>query len=829
MNPLLFSLRNFWRELKSGEVAVLMLALTIAVGAVSAVGFVTDRVGEAVARQAGESLAADLVVVSRNEISDDYVRFGAQQGLRTARVLVFPSVATTETRSNLAEIRAVSDGYPLRGRVRLAETPYGPGRPVDAIPPRGEAWLESRLFGALDVALGDTIKVGELNLRVTGVLEYVPDQGWNFVDIAPTLLVNRADMPASGLLGPGSRVTHRLLFAGDSGSVAALREQLEARLQTGQRLEDIRDGRPEMRRAVERADRFLGLAALVSVLLSAAAIAMAARRYAARETDGVAILKCLGARRRTILGVHALQMLWIGLAGGFAGVTLGFGAQAVLIWLVQDLLAQQLPAPGMLPGLVAAGMGLLILGGFGLPPILQLGRTPPIRVLRRELGPPPLPATAVYLVALLTVVALLFWRTGDALLTGYVLGGALGGVLLLAGGAWLLVWALGRLRGKVGVAGRYGVANIVRRGRESIAQVVAFGLGILVLLLLSLVRTDLLDGWRATLPPDAPNQFLINIQPDETAGVRGFFASHDIAPPQLYPMVRARLAAINGTPVEAVEFPGNRGRWFVERDHNLSWADEFPAGNTLTTGEWWQGEPATPEISLEADVARDYGFELGDRLTFNVAGEDITATLTSLREIAWDSFHPNFFIVFSPGALQDYPATYITSFHLPHAQTPLLLELVRAYPSVTVFDLGAIIQQVRTVMDQATLAVEYVFIFTLAAGLVVLLAAVQSTREERLFESAMLRTLGASRRVVFAGVAAEFTLLGLLAGLLAAITASAVGYLLATQVFELAWQANPWLWAGGAVIGTLLVGITGVLATRRVVTHPPLAVLRRDT
>lgn len=826
------SLRSVRRALKAGDLTVLLLALCIGVGSMSAVGLATDRVSQAVERRASESLAADLVVRSRDTLPDDYEQQARAAGLRTAGTLEFPSMISAGEQSRLAQIQGVTPAYPLRGRLRVAPEPFAAGEPVGAIPEPGTVWLESRLFATLEIQPGDEVSIGRARLTARRVLEHRPDQGFEFVDIAPAALMNIEDIEATGLLGPASRVSYRLLVAGERDALTQFRETLEPALQPGERIRGIRDGQGRLTRSLERADRFLGLAALVAVLLSAVAIAMATRRYCARETDSVAVLKCLGLSRARVTVLHGLNLLWTGLAGCAAGVLLGYATQAGLVGLLGEWLPVDLPGPAVMPAAAAACMGMLVLAGVGVPPVLQLGRTPPLRVLRREVTAPPPSALLVATLALGALVALLLWRTGDLVLSAYVLGGAAGGALLLSLGAWLLVRGLQPLRANAGTAVRFGLANIARRGPESIAQIVAFGVGLLALLLLMVIRGDLLEAWRASVPEDAPNHFLINIQPDEREGVREFFAQRGLGQPELFPMVRARLVRINGEPAAEHSFPEpDEGRWFVERQQNLSWASELPAGNTVTAGRFRGGTPegdGLPPVSLDQDVAGDLGVGVGDTLSFDVAGETIQSEITSLRRIRWDSFHPNFFVLFTPGVLESYPANWMTSLHIPRERTSELMELVRRYPSVTVIDVGSILRQIRRVMDQAVVAVEYVFAFTLAAGIVVLLAAVQASREARRFESALLRTFGATRGKVFAAVAAEFAVVGMLAGLLASAGATITSWLLATRVFELDWQMNYLLWPASVLGGAVLVGITGLLATRRVVGQSPLLVLNRQ-
>lgn len=829
MNPLVLALRQLRREWRSGELAVLIAALVIAVGALSSVSFATDRVRQSVERRAAESLAADVVIRARRDIPENLAEAARERGLAVARVLEFPSVVTTAERGQLAEIRAVTDGYPLRGQLEVSERAYGPAAPTNALPGPGEVWAEPRLVGALGIDTGDEVRVGAKTFTLTRVIAFAPDQGFSFVEIAPMLVLRMDELEGTGLLGPASRVSHRLLVAGERGAIDDYKAAIEDALEPGLRLLDIRDARPELVSAIERADRFLNLAALVAVPLAGIAIAMAARRYASRETDTVAILKCLGASRRDVLWGYLAQLLIIAVAAGLAGLVLGYGAQAVLLYLVRDIIGEALPAASLAPAPWSLALGVIVLAGFGLPPVLGLARTAPIRVLRRDLGGVPVAGWLVYAVAIAAVALILVTQTGDLKLAAYVLGGAAGGALLLGAGAAALVFALNRVRSGVGVAWRFGVASIARRRRDSIVQVMAFGLGMLVLLLLAVVRTDLLESWRAMLPADAPNHFMINIQPDETAGVRDFFRERSVEPPELRGMVRARLSAINGTPITEIDFSAEgRSQRFAEREQNLSWTGELASSNTIVAGEWWTpDEYGEHLVSLEEEAAERLGVGLGDELTFDVAGTPLAVTVDSIRHIEWDSFQPNFFMLLPPELIENYPATFIGSLYLPPERAPMLLELVRQYPSVTVIDLDAIMAQVKSVMDQAALAVEYVFLFTLAAGVLVLLAAVQATRDERRFESAMLRTLGARRSTVFAGVVAEFTLLGLLAATLAVVGAAGAGWLLATEVFELDYRTSPGVWLTGLVAGTLFVGATGVLATRRVVRQPPLLTLRQ--
>ena len=829
MPSLAFALRNLLRDLKSGELAVLVLALLVAVAALTAVGFFTSRIGLAVERQAGEVLAADLRLQSARPISEAYATEATRRGLRVARIESMPSVVFAGQESSLIALRAVGDGYPLRGRLKTTDAPFGTGVVTDDIPAPGEAWADSRLLAKLGATVGSSLTVGAAEVRVTRVLDYRPDQGGGFADLSATLMINRADLPATQLVQPGSRVSRAMLFAGQPGPIDEFREWLDARKARGERVQSIADASPQIRASADRAGRFLSLSSLVSVLLAAIAVAMAAQRYARRHLDTVALMKCMGAPQRFVLAQTLLQLVVIAVVTSVIGTAIGYVAQAGIAWLLRDLLRGDLPPPSADAFVLGIVTAVVVLVGFALPPLLRLKRVPPARVLRRDLEPPPLRYSVVYGLAIGAVLALLYWIVRDPTLVGYVAGGLGATFLLLAVAGWLLVRALAPFRSGVGVAWRYGLANIARRGRDSIVQIVAFGLGFMVLLLLGLVRDDLLRDWQRSLPVDAPNYFMINIRPDEGAAVQGFFASAGLPATELVPMLRARLTAINAVPVERITFEGDRANEFVEREANLSWAAELAEGNKIEAGQWWRAQHSgEPEISVEIEYAERLGLKLGDTLTYDVAGEAVAGRITSLRSVRWDTFKPNFFVVFSPGALENATGTLITSVHVESQQRPVLVDLVRQFPEVTIIDIEALLAQVRDVMNKASLAVQYVFLFTLAAGVMVLLAAVQASREERRYESAMLRTLGATRSVVFQGVAAEFIVLGALAGLLAAAGATGVGYVLATRVFDLQFAPNPWVWLVGVGGGALLVGVAGILAARSVVSHPPMQALRAD-
>lgn len=820
----LTTLRRDWR---GGELTVLAVALVVAVASVASVGFFTSRIERVMQMQASELMAADLVVTSRAPLPEGYATEAGARGLAVAHTLTFRSVIVVGAATELVELKAVGAGYPLRGTLRTAAAPFAAERAESGGPAPGEVWVETRLLQALGVAVGERVQVGELEVKLGRVLAYEPDRGGEVFAIAPRLMMSLDDVPATGLIAPGSRVSYNLLLAGPRQAVAEYRDWLNGRLVPGTSLQGIEDARPELRTALERASQFLGLAALVSVIVSGVAVAIAARRFALRRWDVAAIMRCLGATQGLVLRIYAFELLFLGLLAGLTGAALGYLAQELLAGVLGQLFAASLPPPGLRPVLPALATGLVVLAGFGLPPVLRLGQVPPLRVLRRDLAPWPGMPAGLYVAAVAAVAALMLWYAGDARLTAWIVGGSLVTVVLLAGLAWGMVRLLDRLRGRVGVAWRFGLANIARRGGTSVVQTVALGLGIMVLLVLTLVRTELLESWRDSLPADAPNYFLINIQPREVAPLRAFLAERGVTVAGLYPMVRGRLTGINGRAVGPESYADPRARRLAERDFNLSWAEELAIDNRIVAGSWWDEGERAAQLSVENGLAETLGIRMGDRLRFRLAGVDLEAPVTSLRSVEWDSFRPNFFVQFPPGVLDGYPATWITSFHLDEGRGALLTELVRTYPGVTVLDVAALMSRVRQIMDRVVLGVEYVFAFTLLAGLLVLHAAIQATRDERVYEGALLRAMGAGRGVIRAGLLAEFAVLGAMAGTLAAVAASGVGLGLSELLLGLEYRLDPWLWLLGGALGVLGVTSAGYLATRGVLQRPPLEVLRQ--
>jgi len=828
MKALRLALRLLAREWRSGELGVLLLALIVAVAALTGVGFLVSRIGAAVALQASAVLAADIRLSSPQPLRDEYFGEAAQRGLRSARSTRLLSVVFNGDASQLTNLVAVTSGYPLRGRVLLAAEPFTPGTTASGIPAPGEVWPDSKLLAAVGGSVGTELSIGAANFRVSRVLISRPDQSGTFAELAPTLIMNAADLPATRLIQPGSRVSYGGLFAGERARIEAFKSWLLAHKRPAERLRDITDASPQVRDAVERAGRFLSLASLVSVLLCAIAVAMAARRYVNRHLDTVALLKTLGASRAFTLGLSVLQLLLLALLAAAVGAAIGFLAQEWLLRTVRGLLTvSEVPPPSLMPLAIGFVTAVAVLAGFALPALLQLVRVPALRVLRRDVGPPPPLVLLAFGPAVAVVLLLIYWVEPSGRMFLYLSAGLAAFVVVLTLAGLLLVALAGRLRGRVGVAWRFGVANLSRRRAESVVQLVAFGTGIMVLLLLAILRSDINGDWRRSLPANLPNYFFINIPPHSREEFSRFLEAQGARTTRMLPMIRGRLTAINGHPAEDARAGRAGEESFATREQNLTWAAGLGPDNRVIAGRWWgAADFGQPLVSLASEFQESLGVRIGDHLTFDIAGETREVTVASIRKVKWDSFQPNFFIVFAPGVLDGVAGTYMTSAYFTPGSARSLATLAHRFPSVSIFDIEELLAQVRAVLDKAALAVQSVFVFTLFAGLTVLLAAVQSSRDERRYESAMLRTLGASRGTVVQGVLAEFATLGSLSGLLAASGASLAAYFLTTHWLELHYTFELLPWGEGVLGGALLVAAGGWLATRSVVNQPPLTTLR---
>lgn len=830
--------RQLRRDFKAGDIRILFAALVLAVVAVTAVGFVTDRAERALAIEANRLLGGDAVVRGDAPIEGAIRDAAAAPGLESVDTVELDSMirvgAGDAAALQLGDVRALGDGFPLRGSFRIVGAD-GVERDAEAVPEPGTAWMSRAGADTLGASVGDTVFLGDRSFRLTALVLQEPDASIDYFNVAPKVFLHLSDLEATGLIQPGSRIRYRLVIAGDANAVDGFAAAARANLGRGQRVETIGDARPEVRSSLDRAGRFLGLAALVSVILAAVAVAMAARQHSARHLTSVAVMRCMGAQQRTLVGIHVGELLLLGVIACTLGVVIAFGLQWGIGRWLESLLDLSIPAAGLMPALQGYGVGLVVLMAFGAPPVLALRRVPALRVLRRDIGGFEPSAWLVGGAGFVGLAALLWWKAGSATLGGAMLAGIAATFAVLALLAWGLILLVRALRSRLRGSLRYGLANVSRRAGTSVAQVTALGLGLMALLLLTFVRTDLLDRWQLAIGQDAPNRFIINVQPDQLDPVRAFIAEQGVDAPVLFPMIRARLIERNGEPVRGEDYAGRSGdeaqdrqaQRRAEREFNLSMQTDLRDDNRVTAGTFWgETAPPTPEISVEENFAEDLGWQLGDRITFDIAGQRFEAPITSFRSIEWESFRPNFFVVASPGALDGYPASHITAVRVPPEATRFTADLVQRFPNLSVVDIDAVLTQVRSTADQVSTVVQVVFWFSLAAGVLVLLAAVSASQDERLLEGGVMRVLGGKRAQLRLAQASEFAAIGLLSGLVAAIAASVLAGVIAVQVFDLPWTPNWALAAVGGGIGVLMTLLAGLWATRKVLDAPPSVTLR---
>ncbi|MGY0610705.1 ABC transporter permease [Luteimonas sp. A501] len=830
--------RQLRRDLASGDVRILLAALVLAVVAVTAVGFVTDRAARALAIEANRLLGGDAVLRGDAPIEGPAREASRAAGLLHADTVELDTMVRVgrgaEAQLKLGELRAIGEGFPLRGEYRIAAAD-GVERVAGGVPAPGTLWMSRGGAETLGANIGDRVGIGTLELRLEALVLQEPDAALDYFNVAPKVFIHPDDLAATGLVQEGSRIRYRLVVAGDAGAVERFTAVARANLARGQRLETAADARPEVRSALDRAGRFLGLAALVSVVLAAVAVAMAARRHSARHLQGAAVMRCLGASQATLAGIHIGELLLLGLMACTAGVAIAWGLQWLIGGWLAGMLGIDIPPAGVLPALGGYGVGMVVLLAFAVPPVLALRRVPALSVLRRDLDPTEPAALVVLAAGVAGIGALLWWQAGSATLAIAMLAGIAATLGVLALLAWLMILAVRRLRTRLRGAARYGLANVSRRAGTSIAQVSALGLGLMALLLLTFVRTDLVGRWQLALAEEAPNRFIVNVQQDQLDGVATIAAGQGLAEPVLYPMVRGRLATHNGAAVSGSDFSAGEGgdedsrraQRRADREFNLSTATALRDDNRVTAGAFWgPGGGKGTELSVETGFAESLGWALGDRVAFDIAGRRIEGRITSLREVEWESFRPNFFVLFSPGALDAYPASWITAVSVPQGDTAFTRALVQRYPNVSVIDIDALLEQVRNTADQVSTVVEVVFWFALAAGLLVLLAAISASQDERLLEGGVMRVLGASRRQLRLAQASEFAAIGLLSGLVASVAASVLAGVVATQVFDLPWEPDIAMAVLGGLAGMLAALAAGLWATRRVLDAPPAVTLR---
>ena len=816
--------RMLLRDWRGGELGVLLAALVIAVAIVSGISAFTSRLQSSLEQESHRFLAADLVVSGSRAQPAAWREEAQHRGLTIARTLAFPSMVFAGAEdSYLASIKAVSDAYPLRGDLLMSPQAFGAPGPVQRGPAPGEVWLDSRLFPLLNLSVGSALSVGDAAFTVTGAVRGEPDRAGGFFGYGPRVLMHIDDIPATNIVQPGSRVEYRLLLAGERSQVAEFGAWIEPQLGSGFRLLDVANSQQGIGRALRRAESFLLLAGSLGVVLAGVAIALAARRFSERHYDYVAIMKSLGADSARINRIYGGSLLSIGLTATLAGSLLGWGIQALFFGLFAEVLPVQPGPAGARPYLIGLATAMVCLLCFAWPPLGRLGGASPLKVLRRDLPDETRRSARDNALGFAAVMLLMLWYSGDVQLTLAVLAGLAVSASLTGLAAWLMLRG-GRLAGmRAGSIWRLALASLQRRGGANTLQVVIFSLAIMLLLILVLVRTSLIEEWQMQLPAGTPNHFLINIAPQEVNSVRETLHRKAVLSQPLFPMIRGRITHINERALGRSDDPAQERR---EREINLSWSAQLPAGNELVAGKWWKPGTSEPLVSIEVDIAERLRVSVGDRIRYLIGAEPLVVTVASIRRLDWESMQPNFFMVFPPAVLQGYPATFMTSFHLQADSKAFLNDFIRAFPTVTVVEMDVVIEQVRAIINQVSAAIELVLLVILAAGALVLIAGVQASVDTRLYEGAILRALGARRGLIMGALIIEFAVLGLFAGLLATVAAEVSVLILQTRMLDMDYRAHPVLWSLGPLLAIVLIGALGAWNTRKVVSSPPLLVLR---
>jgi putative ABC transport system permease protein len=816
------------RDLRAGEMGLLLVALLVAVGTVTSISLFVDRLHQALLSESANFLAADRQISSSQEIPETFRIAARERNLEVSETLVFPSMVFAGDTNQLVSVKAVDGAYPLRGELIISDVPFERGYPTEAVPPAGEVWLDSRLFPALGVALGESIEVGLAKLTISRVLVAEPDRGGSFFDLGPRLLMNIADVSATKVVQPGSRLSYRLLLGGSDEVLSDLKSALE--LEPNYRWVDIRQSSPRIGSALDRAESFLLLGGLLGVLLAGVAVALSAHRYAARHYDHVGVLKTLGATPRQILLGFLSILLLVGGCAIVLGLVTGGLLHLIIVELLASLIRIDLPAPGARPFLLGAATGLICAVSFAMPAFIHLKDVSPMRVIRRDLGVAPASQVMSYGAAIVGSLFLLVWYTKSVFLTFWTLVGV-GSVILVFGVLAYLLLKGSRVVGMQARSGwRLALSGLQRRRKENTAQILIFGLAIMLLMVLVLIRTALISEWRSQMPEQAANHFVMNISSEEVDDVQQLIDTNATTGDFLYPMIRGRITGVNG--ITAREWRDqNRNAEYgysprISDERNLTFTSRLPDNNDIVAGQWWGDESVDAAVSLEDDYARERNLGIGDILDFDIGGQKVAATVTSIRGVEWESMAPNFFVILSPGSLEGFPATYMTSFFLERSEKRFLNTLLSAHPTITVIEIDALIEQVTKIIDQVTQAVELVLGLVLASGCLVLIASIQASRDTRLGEHALVRALGGTRRLIGGSLFVEFAVLGAFAGLVAVFGAEVTVAMLQTQVFELEAEAHFWIWPVGPLVGAVIITVVGLLGSRSLVNSPPMLVLR---
>lgn len=819
------ALRLLFRDGRSGELTILVIALIIAVTSSTAISLFADRLHRTMSTQAAEFLAADLVITSPAPIPQHWLKKASELELKQARTAEFSSVLIENDELLLSGIKAVSQSYPLRGQLKTIQSDdYSKETVKHHGPAPGKAWLDKRVLSALKLQIGDQLIVGEKPLIVSQVLSYEPDKRGDLYSLSPRVMINDADLEATQVLKPGSHVHYFFQFSGSAQALTSYSRWVKPHLNVSQRLMDIHEDRPELGSALSRAERYLGLSSIVVILIAGVAIAMSTRRYSERHFNATAILRCLGCKQSEILWLYLCQFIVLGLSASALGSLLGWFAQETLFHLLKDLLPAKVAAPSFIASVLGFLTGIAILLGFALPPLLRLKKVSPLRVLRRELEPLPSSAWLVYGLAL-SLISVLIWRyTQDLKMTATIIAGGLITTLLSGLILYLLLKQSRKLLPALSLSWRLGLQGLVRKPAATVTQTLAFSITLLAMILSFTVRTDLIDDWQHQLPENAPNHFVLNVFPQQVDPFKLNLQQQEIKGSRFYPVVRGRLVKINDVAVQQIVSKDSQGERATHRDLSLTWGNELPSDNKTVAGEW--NPTLYGQVSIEQKLAKSLKIKLEDKLTFTIGSQQQLATVSHIRSVQWDSMKPNFYMVFSPETLAGYATTYITSFYIADDNKNMLNSLVKKYPSITVLEVDAMLKQFKTILTQLTAAINYLLYFALLAGFTVLFAAVNSSLDSRIYEGALMRTLGANRSLLTKAHLIEFSLLGFISGLIAVFIAELLLYVIYSYILHLDYQMNSLLCLALPIISTVCIALAGFFGVQNVINKSPMLVIR---
>lgn len=827
----MLALRLLWRNWRSGEVKLLAAALMLAVAVVSGIAVFTERLERTLVQESNMLLGADLIVGGSQPHNPEWSAQAAEQGIEQTTAVLFSSMVYAGDHMHLASVKAVAEGYPLRGQFDISTVPFA-SRPdqiirASGIPAPGEVWVDSRLLPLLHLELGESLAVGDYELKVTQVIIREPDSASPFSFMGARVLMNMADLERTQVVQPGSRVQYQWLLAADNTALTAFAAWLEPQLSKHERLVDVESDQRGLGRTLETGRNFLLLAAVIGVLLAGVAIALAARQFSSHHVDQVALMKSFGVGAQRIRQLYLTQLLLLAVLASAAGLLVGELIQRIVAESLREVYQIVLGSASFYPYVISFASGLVCLIFFALPALWFLPGVPPLKILRRELKVNAAQLWLQIALAFAAVLLLIVLFSQNLSLALSVIAAISGVLLITAGLALGLLQLTRRITTNAGSIWRLALANLQRRREQTLVQIVVFATAIMLLLTLTIVRTSLIDEWQLQLPDDAPNHFLVNIPPHDVEAVQQMLDEKQLEREQLYPMVRGRLTAINGSEITDEQ---RAASGVFNREANLTWTDVLGDDNRIVAGQWWNSwqrkEEGIPGVSVEAELAQEAGLVIGDRLTFSLGGLILEAEIASFRSLDWRSMKPNFFFIFEPGALDNYSPTYITSLYLPLEQKSFINDLLRRYPTMLVIELDRIIDQIRTIVTQVSNGVLLVLWLTLAGGCLVLIAAVTSSIDSRKQESGLLRALGGPRRLMIGSVWVEFSLLGGLSGIIAVMGAEILLVSLQYWVLETPVRPHYLFWLIGPLAGALLVGALGAFSCRSVVNTPPAVVLR---